>query len=102
MVMNSKENGADVVLAWPEAEFAVMNPQSEARILYADEIAAGADLAEKTEAVAALQTAFAAASRGSVDDIIEPSVTRKHLLVNFGMLAGKQKAVPTKKRSTLL
>ena len=99
MVMNSKETGADVVLAWPSAEVAVMNAQSAARILYAEQLNNGADLAEKTEEVAELSTPYAAAARGSVDDIIEPAQTRKHLLVAFGMLAGKQQLSPAKKHS---
>lgn len=97
MVMNSKETGADVVLAWPSAEIAVMNAQSAARILYAEELSAGADLAEKTEAVSELSTPYAAAARGSVDDVIEPAQTRKHLLVSFGMLASKRQLSPAKK-----
>ena len=97
MVMNSKETGADVVLAWPSAEVAVMNAQSAARILYAEELSQGADLAEKTAEAAELSTPYAAAARGSVDDIIEPAQTRKHLLVAFGMLAGKQQLSPAKK-----
>lgn len=101
MVMNSKESGADVVLAWPSADIAVMNAQSAARILFAEELNQGADLAEKTAEVEALSTPYAAASRGSVDDIIEPAETRKHLLVAFGMLAGKQQMTPAKKHSTL-
>ncbi len=97
MVMNSKETGADVVLAWPSAEIAVMNAQSAARILYAEELSARADLAEKTEAVSELSTPYAAAARGSVDDVIEPAQTRKHLLVSFGMLASKRQLSPAKK-----
>ena len=97
MVMNSKETGADVVLAWPSAEIAVMNAQSAARILYAEELSAGADLAEKTEAVSELSTPYAAAARGSVDDVIEPAQTRKHRLVSFGMLARKRQLSPAKK-----
>lgn len=101
MIMNSKETGADTVLAWPSASIAVMNAQSAARILYAQELAEGADLSEKAEEVEKLSTPYAAAARGSVDDIIEPAQTRKHLLVAFGMLAGKQSLCPPKKRSTL-
>lgn len=102
MVMNSRTGGADVVLAWPTARFAVMNAESEARILFADELADGLDLAEATAKVDRLQSAYEAAARGSVDDVIEPANTRKHLLVSLGMLAGKQKTVPSKKHSTLL
>ena len=101
MVMNSKESGADTVLAWPTAEIAVMNPQSAARILFAKELDNGADLAEKTEEAAKLSTPYAAAARGSVDDIIEPAKTRKHLLVAFGMMEGKQQMTPAKKHSSL-
>ena len=101
MVMNSKESGADVVLAWPNAELALMNAESAARILYAQELAQGADLAEKAAEAAKLATPYAAAARGLVDDIIEPAQTRKHLLVAFGLLAGKQQASPAKKHGTL-
>ena len=99
--MNSKESGADVVLAWPNAEVALMNAESAARILYAQELTQGADLAEKAAEAAKLATPYAAAARGLVDDIIEPAQTRKHLLVAFGMLAGKQQVSPAKKHGTL-
>ena len=102
LVMNSKENGADVVLSWPAAKFAMMDAVSEARILYADEIAAGTDLSELAAKVEELQTPYAAAARGSVDDVIEPAATRKYLLVSFGMLAGKRPLLPQKKHDTLL
>ena len=100
--MNSKHIGADVVFAWPTADISVMNSVSAARIMFAKDVEAGADLSEKAADFEVLSSPYAAASRGYVDDIIEPALTRKHLLVAMGMLISKRQDSPAKKHGTIL
>lgn len=107
LVMGSKHIGADVVYAYPDAEIGMMNAQSAAKIIYADEIAAADDaialISEKAAAYAELQTSpMAAAARGYVDDIIEPAATRKRVLAAFEMLCDKSEdRVSLKKHLTI-
>ena len=100
--MNSKHIGADVVYAWPTADISVMNSVSAARIMFAKDVEAGADLSEKAADFEVLSSPYAAASRGYIDDIIEPALTRKHLLVALGMLISKRQEGPAKKHGTIL
>lgn len=94
LAMNSKHIGADMVFAYPDAKIGMMNAQSAAKIMYADEIAASdngaAVVAQKAAEYDALQTSpYAAAKHGYVDDIIEPAATRKRVIAAFEMLADK-------------
>lgn len=102
VAMNSKSLGADIEFAWPQASIGMMDAGSAAKIMYADDIAKASDPAalinEKAAEYASLQSsAQAAAQRGYVDAIIEPSQTRKHLIAAFLMLASKNESVPYKK-----
>src|SRR3989338_5720609 len=83
-VMSSKHIRGDLNLAWPSAEIAVMGPEGAVNILYRDELAAAADKdAKRAELVRAYVERFAdpyvAASRGYIDDIIEPHETPPRL-----------------------
>lgn len=103
---NSKHVGADVVLAWPTAEIAMMDAKNAVKIIYASEIAnaevAGDVIAQKTAEFEANQaSAYAAASRGYVDDIIEPAATRKRVIVALEMLYSKSVAGVDRKHSTI-
>ena len=84
-VMGSKHLGADVNLAWPTAQIAVMGAQGAANILYRRELAAvaaeGGDVeAERQRRIQeyedTLANPYVAAERGYVDAVIEPSETR--------------------------
>lgn len=105
VVMNSKAVGADFVVAWPEASIGMMDAAQAVRIIYADEIAAGDQMAvinEKTAEYKELQSsAIAAAKRGYVDDIIEPDATRKRLIAAFEMLFGKKEEFVDRKHATI-
>jgi len=103
---NSKHVGADIVLAWPSAEIAMMDAKNAVKIIYANEIAkaeiAGDVIAQKTEEFEANQaSAYAAASRGYIDDIIEPAATRKRVIVALEMLYSKSVAGVDRKHSTI-
>lgn len=85
IAMGSKELGADLVLAWPRAEIAVMGAASAAKILFRKD--SPQEQARKTEEYIALfSSPHQAARRGYVDQIIPPEATRYQLLRAFELL----------------
>lgn len=106
IAMCNKELGADVVLAWPTAEIAVMGPDGAANIIFKKEIEAAKDNSEKrTEKIKEYRNTvtnpYTAASRGYVDAVIEPSETRKRIISSFDMLTGKRVQRPEKKHGNI-
>lgn len=102
LAMCSKDLGADMVLAWPSAEIAVMGPQGAANIIFRKEIKESDDpQATREEKIQQYSQEFAtpykAAERGFVDDVIEPAATRARLVDAFDMLASKRETRPAKK-----
>ncbi|MBC8332068.1 MAG: acyl-CoA carboxylase subunit beta [Anaerolineae bacterium] len=105
-VMSSKHIRGDVNLAWPSAELAVMGPEGAVEIIFRKELAEAEDpLARKAELVADYREKFAnpyvAASRGYIDDVIEPSDTRPRLINALEMLANKRDTNPPKKHGCI-
>jgi acetyl-CoA carboxylase carboxyltransferase component len=105
-VMSSKHIRADVNLAWPTAEIAVMGSQAAVNTIFRREIAAASDPAAKSaELVAQYSERFAnpfiAAQRGYVDDVIEASQTRRAVVRAFEMLAGKRVERPKRKHGNI-
>lgn len=105
-VMNSKHIRADVNLAWPSAEIAVMGPDGAVNIIFRRELAAADDpVAKKAELVAEYREQVAnpyiAARRGYVDDVIEPSETRPRLINALNMLQNKRDHNPPKKHGNI-
>ncbi len=100
VAMNSKAIGADVTIAWPDAEIGSMDASLAAKIMYDGK---GADvIKEKAAEYAALQTsAQGAARRGYVDQIIEAADTRKYVIGAFEMLFTKREDRPSKKHGTV-
>jgi acetyl-CoA carboxylase carboxyltransferase component len=106
LAMCSKDLGADLVLAWPSAEIAVMGPQGAANIIFRGEISEADDavaMRQKKidEYTAEFATPYKAAERGFVDDVIEPSTTRQRLVDAFNMLASKREDRPAKKHGNI-
>jgi acetyl-CoA carboxylase carboxyltransferase component len=106
IAMCSKDLGADMVLAWPTAEIAVMGPESAANIIFKKEIAESEDpqsaRLEKIEQYKnEISTPYWAAERGFVDDIIEPSTTKFRVVDALNMLASKRKTRPARKHGNL-
>jgi methylmalonyl-CoA carboxyltransferase large subunit len=102
LAMASRDLGADRVFAWPTAEIAVMGAEGAASVVFKKEIDADADPVAKREEMieeyrAAFSTPFVAASRGLVDDIIDPGETRIKLANALELLANKRKQRPSKK-----
>lgn len=106
IAMNSKHLGADMVFAWPTAEIAVMGPDGAANIIFRKEIAAADDpVAERNNKIEEYREKFSnpyvAASRGYVDDVIEPSSTRVRLISALEMLKSKRETRPSKKHGNI-
>ena len=102
IAMSSKHLGTDLVFAWPTAEIAVMGAEGAANIIFRKEIEGAEDPALKRhEMVQEYKKRFSnpyiAASRGYVDDIIEPDATRPRLISAFEMLQSKRDSRPPRK-----
>lgn len=100
VAMNSKAIGADITIAWPDAEIGTMDSKLAAKIMYDGQ---GADVIDaKASEYEALQlSAASAARRGYVDQIIEPADTRKYVIGAFEMLFTKSEDRPAKKHGTV-
>jgi acetyl-CoA carboxylase carboxyltransferase component len=106
VVMNSKSIGADLAFAWPSAELAVMGPNGAVEILYRRELQDAADpVARRAELVEDYTERFAnpyvAAERGFVDDVIDPTETRRKLIAGFDMLRSKREELPHRKHGNI-
>lgn len=102
VAFNSKSIGADMVYAWPSAMISMMDAKSAVRIMYAESLELGTLSPEDfNEAVLLYEneqaSPYTAASRGYVDDIIEPAATRKRVVAALEMLYTKYTSHPTKK-----
>ncbi len=105
-VMASKHLRADINFAWPSAEIAVMGPEGAVNIIFRRRIAEAEDPdAEKARLVAEYRAKFAnpyvAASRGFIDDVIEPHETRPRLTNALEMLRNKRDTNPPKKHGNI-
>jgi acetyl-CoA carboxylase carboxyltransferase component len=105
-VMNSKHVRGDANYAWPSGEIAVMGPEGAVNIIYRKQIEAAADPeAERARLVAEyrqrLANPYIAASRGYLDDVIEPHETRPKLISALEMLQNKRDTNPRKKHGNM-
>lgn len=106
IAMCNKELGADMVLAWPTAEIAVMGPEGAANIIFKKDIEISEDK-DKTrrnkieEYRNTVANPYIAAARGYVDAVIEPSQTRKRIISSFDMLTSKRVLKPEKKHGNI-
>jgi propionyl-CoA carboxylase beta chain len=105
-VMGSKHLGADVNLAWPTAQIAVMGAQGAVNILYRKELASTEDpVALRAELQAdydrTLANPYLAAERGFVDRVIAPHETRGQIIRALRLLRGKRAALPPKKHGNI-
>jgi len=105
-VMSSKHIRGDINLAWPSAEIAVMGPEGAVKIIHRKELAEAEDREQrKKELVEEYRERFAnpyiAASRGYIDDVIEPRDTRPRLINALEMLTNKRDKNPAKKHGNI-
>ncbi|MGI6085007.1 MAG: acyl-CoA carboxylase subunit beta [Acetivibrionales bacterium] len=106
IAMNSKHLGADMVVAWPSAEIAVMGPEGAANIIFKREIGEAQDPIEfRKQKIQEYRDKFSnpyiAASRGYIDAVIEPAATRQHIASALDMLASKRESRPSKKHGNI-
>jgi propionyl-CoA carboxylase beta chain len=105
-VMGSKHLGADINLAWPSAQIAVMGAQGAVNVLYRKELAEAKD--PETERAKLLQeyddkfaNPYIAAERGYIDRVIVPSETRVMVIRALRSLRGKRQILPPKKHGNI-
>jgi propionyl-CoA carboxylase beta chain len=105
-VMSSKHLRTDVNFAWPTAEIAVMGAEGAVNVLYRREIDQAADPAAVRAAYVAeyrdkLANPYVAASRGYVDQVIEPRTTRRRLIAALARLETKRDRNPPRKHGNI-
>jgi propionyl-CoA carboxylase beta chain len=105
-VLGSKHIRADINLAWPSAEIAVMGPEGAINIIFRDDIASARD--KKTEQLrlveeyrAKFSNPYIAAGRGYIDDVIQPSETREVLIKHLESIRTKREARPPRKHGNI-
>ena len=100
IVMSSKPTGADVNLAYPQAEIAVMGAEGAVNILYRKSSAE-----EKQEIIKEYEDKFSnpyrAAERGLIDEVIMPRDTRYKLVQALEMAHNKNQSNPPKKHGNM-
>ena len=106
LAMCGKDLGADRVAAWPSAEVAVMGAEGAANVVFRREIEAAEDPeARRREMIEQYRerfsTPYMAGDRRLVDDIIEPSETRRYLAMALESLQSKRDVRPEKKHGLM-
>jgi acetyl-CoA carboxylase carboxyltransferase component len=106
VVMCSKHIGADFNVAWPTAEIAVMGPSAAVGLVFRRELAASSDPeTRRQELITEYEDLFAspyqAASRGYIDDVIQPRTTRPWLIKSLALARSKRVATPRRKHGNI-
>ncbi len=106
IVMGSKHLAGDVNLAWPTAEIAVMGPESAVNVVFRKDLAAAADPdACRADLIRhyreELANPFVAASRGYLDDVIDPAESRARLITALDFLRDKRQRTPKRKHGNI-
>ena len=106
IVMGSKHLGADINLAWPTAQIAVMGAQGAVNILHRKDLAEAKDVdARRKELIDeyedTLLNPYIAADRGFIDAVIEPQQTRNQITKALNTLRNKRVALPPRKHGNI-
>ena len=106
VVMGSKHLRADLNLAWPSAEIAVMGPDAAVNIIHRKQLADSANPEElRSQLIEEYRDMFAtpyqAAERGFIDDVIDPAETRPKLIRALDALQNKRDTLPPKKHGNI-
>ena len=106
IVMSSKHLSADINLAWPSAEIAVMGPDGAVNIIHREQISQSEN-PEQTRLELAkdyqerFTNPYVAASRGYLDDVIDPAQTRGRIVSALDVLQGKRDSLPPRKHGNI-
>ncbi|MBL07088.1 MAG: methylmalonyl-CoA carboxyltransferase, partial [Chloroflexi bacterium] len=106
IVMNSKELRSDLNLAWPTAEIAVMGPEGAVNVISRKEISESKNPEETRnklidEYKEKFSSPFLAASRGYIDDVIDPAETRNKIASSLEIFSKKFLDNPPKKHGNI-
>ena len=106
IVMGSKHLGGDYNLAWANAEIAVMGPEGAVSIVFSKDIAAAEDPATERDRLiknyrAEFATPLIAASRGYLDDVIDPAESRFRIIRALEVLREKRQNTPSRKHGNI-
>ena len=106
IVMSSKHLRSDINLAWPSAEIAVMGAEGAVNIIYREEINKATDSDQRRQELIQeyqdkFTTPYIAASRGFLDDVIDPAGTREQIIKALEMLQNKRDSLPAKKHGNI-
>ena len=106
IVMSSKHLRGDINLAWPSAEIAVMGPEAAVNIIFRDKISKSVEPSRTREELTQeyrdnFANPYVAASHGFLDEVIDPSETRSHLIRALEMLQNKRDSLPPKKHGNI-
>jgi acetyl-CoA carboxylase carboxyltransferase component len=106
IVMSSKHLGGDINFAWPSAEIAVMGPEAAVNVIYREEIKQSENQQETREKLSKeyhdrFANPYIAASRGYIDDVIDPAETRPRIISALAMLQNKRETLPPKKHGSI-
>ena len=106
IVMSSKNLRGDVNYAWPTGEVAVMGAEGAVNIIHRSQIGASerpdetrSELIEDYER--RFMNPYVAASRGMIDDVIDPAETRPKIIRALAMLENKRESLPPKKHGSI-
>ena len=104
--MGSKHLRADVNYSWPTGEIAVMGPDAAVNIIYRRELEKAEDVeAARRQLIEEYKAKFAnpyvAASKGYIDDVIDPRETRPKIIRALEMLRNKTDSTPAKKHGNV-
>jgi len=106
IVMSSKHLRSDVNLVWPSAEIAVMGAEGAVNIIYRQQLSGLEDPQDERQRLIAdyqerFTNPYVAASRGFVDDVIDPAETRPQIIKALEMLQNKRDTLPAKKHGNI-
>lgn len=106
IVMASKHIGADINLAYPNAEIAVMGAEGAVNIIFRREITGASDPETTKQNIikeyeSKFSNPYVAAELGYIDEVIEPELTRVRLIESLEMLVNKSGSNPSKKHGSI-
>ena len=104
--MCSKDTGADIVWAWPNARVSIVGAETAASVIFAKQIKQAGDPEKvKQEKINEFrekyENPYEGAKRGYIDDVIMPRETRKYINRSLDLLEGKEEARPHRKYSNI-
>ncbi|PZC42253.1 MAG: propionyl-CoA carboxylase beta chain [Chloroflexi bacterium] len=106
IVMSSKNLKGDINYSWPTGQVAVMGAEGAVNIIHRSQIRESDDPQKLTDQLVTeyeenLMNPYIAASRGMIDDVIEPGQTRLKVIRALKMLANKRETIPPKKHGSI-